>query len=240
MERLKEFGAYFKSILPSLAVAVTVWLVLQIAACMGFRPALLWPFNYLSGALAGLTGTSRLGMIGGSIGRAVIFIFFEKAIWILLFSKKPVKERFLQSGKLLGKKFLYMVPYVKKIKSWIVKDPVQLGAQIAGCGIALILSLFLSGNGKLVNSFVSVALMTEAASQLQLHKGLIWNTFKKLSDIIKADTADHFLTGLTLGFALGALISSAKILRLAGWILSGAGMAMIFIAKAMNKKPAKA
>ena len=240
MERMKEFGAYFKSILPSLAVAVTVWLVLEIAACMGFTPAVLWPFNYLTGALAGLTGTSRLGLIGGSIGRAVIFIFFEKAIWILCFSKKPVKERFQECGKLLGKKLLNMVPYFKKIKTWWIKDPVELGAQIAGCGTAVLLSLFLSGNGRLVNSFVCVTLMTEAAGELSLHKGLIYKTFKKLSDYIKADTADRFLTGHTLGYALGAVISSAKVLRISGWVLTAAGIILIVIGKTVGKKSAEA
>ena len=41
MTRTERFAEYLKSILPSLAVSAAIWLVLQSAACMGFRPFFL-------------------------------------------------------------------------------------------------------------------------------------------------------------------------------------------------------
>lgn len=236
MEWFKRFSTHFKSILPSLSVALIIWLVLEVAACMGFHPVVFWPFYFLSGALAGITTSSAIATIGGAVGRAVIFIFFEKAIWILLFSKKPVKERFTETGKLLAKKLAYLIPYVKKLKSLFTKDLTKLGAEAVGIGTAIILSYWLSGDGKLVNSFASIALLTTIAGELQLHKGLIYSTVKKLSDYIRSDTADSFLTGHSFGFGISVLMTNPKLMMICGSVLTALGIFIAAADKVKNKK----
>ena len=235
--KLKRSAAeYLRSVFPALAVTAAFWLILQIPACFGFRPAILWPFYFLSGALAGITGSSVLGMIGGAIGRAVIFVFFEHAIWILLFSKKPVKERFLKTGKLLAGKLTNLIPFCRELKSLITTDLAQIGIACIGTGTAVILSHFLSGNGTLVNSFSSIALLITITEELQTHEGLIYSTVKKLSALVKMDEADRFLKAHGLGYALSLFLKGAKVMRITGILFIAAGVILIIVSRKKKEK----
>ncbi len=228
MTRTERFAEYLKSILPSLAVSAAIWLVLQSAACMGFRSFFLRPFFFFTGALAGINGGT---MIGGAIGRAVIFVFFEQIIWTLLFSKKPAKDRLKEAGRLLMKKLAHVIPYCKEIGELVTKDYLMLGIECIGAGTAVILSYVLSGNGAYLNSFVSVALFITVTEELQTHSGLIFHACKKLTSILREDLTVNFLKAHALGYVLGFLLKGRTVMLVSGGLFILAGIILIFLAK---------
>ncbi len=247
MKKTNRFAEYVKKPFPSLLVTAAIWLLLEIPACFGFRPSFLWPFYFLTGALAGITGTSVLGLIGGAIGRAVIFVFFEQIIWLLIFSKEPVKQRLTGSVKLIGRKLRNLIPFVKKLSSLFTKRLGLIFLELVSAAIAVFVSFILSGNGMIVNSFSSIALVMMIADELETHSGLIWNMTRKLFKKADPETAERVLSAHAFGYALGAVLQgktamfSAAILLLVG-AATAAFMPLILATRRQiktEKKPAE-
>lgn len=73
-----------KSSLAPTAVMAVLWLELSWLRAAGTQWAILWPLNFLTGALAGMEGSA----LGGAIGKAILLICFNSLFRGLLMRRK--------------------------------------------------------------------------------------------------------------------------------------------------------
>lgn len=73
-----------KSSLAPTTVMAVLWLALSWLRAAGIQWAILWPLNFLTGALAGMEGSA----LGGAIGKAILLICFNSLFRGLLMRRK--------------------------------------------------------------------------------------------------------------------------------------------------------
>ena len=83
-----------KSSLAPTAVMAVLWLALSWLRAAGIQWAILWPLNFLTGALAGMEGSA----VGGVIGKAVLLICFNSLFRGLLYALLRFIDRADVSG----------------------------------------------------------------------------------------------------------------------------------------------
>lgn len=127
-----------KSSLAPTAVMAVLWLALSWLRAAGIQWAILWPLNFLTGALAGMEGSA----LGGAIGKAILLICFNSLFRGLLMRRKwdgrrrdNVKDELKAQTKaqLFGR-----IPQYSNLKLlWKDRSPRMLAAGLLGGAAAL-------------------------------------------------------------------------------------------------------
>ncbi len=207
-ELWKAAAEYFKTHKKPILIMTAIWLLLELPAMLGHTPGYLVPVYYITGALTGITGGGYLGLIGGTIARAVIYLFFEKFILILLNHTIPFSERLSACWKLLKSRLLGVIPYFDTFKGLITTDLPTLSTELYGLGTAVLLSLFLSATGIFRNSFVNLILFIHLTEELKKRAGLMHSLTKMLYRRFKKKEPEEnrisqFLNAHALGYVIG-------------------------------------
>jgi hypothetical protein len=207
----KSAAEYFRTHKKSILIMTAIWLLLELPAVLGHTPGYLVPVYYLTGALTGFTGGGYLGLLGGTIARAVIYLFFEKFILILLNTSIPFSARLSACGKLLKSRLLGVIPYFETVRELITTDLPTLSTELFGLGTAVLLSLFLSATGIFRNSFVNVILFVQLTEELKKHAGLMHSFTKMLYRRFKKKEPEEnrisqFLNAHALGYVIGIFV----------------------------------
>lgn len=199
----KRFWGNLKSSLPVTAVMTALWLVLGWLRSFGVHSALLFPLNFLTGALAGLDGGS---LIGGTLGKAVLLIIVNSFVRSLLLHRGSLGARMKQGLKSLGSSLVRKIPQYFNLRQLLTRDYWRLTLNGIGFGSALIGYALLTGNGSLQNSFVCVLLFAEFGGALISQRGLIITACNRLlkylgMPTVERDLVNRLVGGNALGYA---------------------------------------
>lgn len=233
---ISAFTRYLKEHWRPLLVMMVIWLLLEIPAVYGHQSILFYPAYFLTGALAGVTGGGYLGMVGGAVARAIIYVFFEQIIVVLCFSKLSWSEKLSSCKKILLEKLQGVIPYFNDLKSLITNDMHVLSTELAGFGTAIILAMFLSGTAVIRNSFVSLVMFITITNELKSHSGLIFSLtrmiFRKFGKKEPdKDLLAKFLSAHALGYAAGQLFPGKDPAIYCGIALLLVAMLLSFLSK---------
>lgn len=202
------FRNYLKKQLPSALVMAGLWLVLQISACLGWRHFLLSPLYFVSGALAGLEGGS---VLGGVLGRTLLLLFLQEGIRTLFFSGLPFRRRLRETGRMAVDSVSGVVPYLRDLKDLIPESLRMFLWEGTGFFSAVLLSVFLSGDGSLQNSFINLLLFVKFADEMKNHSGILYSLYRRARRMSGKKEAEHdyfsgFAGAHALGYAAGPLL----------------------------------
>lgn len=205
-----------KSSLAPTAIMAVLWLLLSWLRAAGTQWAILWPLNFLTGALAGMEGSA----VGGVIGKAVLLICFNSLFRGLLMRRKwdgrrrdNVKDELKAQTKaqLFGR-----IPQYSNLKLlWKDRSPRMLAAGFLGGAAALAVYPFLTGDGSAVNSMVCVALFLSIGGQIARQRGLLITLLnlllaKKALRTVNRGFIDRIFAGFAVGMAAAVPVSCTK------------------------------
>lgn len=233
----KTFVETLKSSLAPTAIMAVLWLLLSWLRAAGIQWAILWPLNFLTGALAGMEGSA----LGGAIGKAVLLICFNSLFRGLLMRRKwdgrrrdNVKDELKAQTKaqLFGR-----IPQYSNLKLlWKDRSPRMLAAGLLGGAAALAAYPFLTGDGSAVNSMVCVALFLSIGGQLARQRGLLITLLnlllaKKALRTVNRGFIDRIFAGFAVGMAAAVPVSCTKNLEAAFvWPLLAWGLPILLAA----------
>lgn len=226
-----------KSSLAPTAVMAVLWLALSWLRAAGIQWAILWPLNFLTGALAGMEGSA----LGGAIGKAILLICFNSLFRGLLMRRKwdgrrrdNVKDELKAQTKaqLFGR-----IPQYSNLKLlWKDRSPRMLAAGLLGGAAALAAYPFLTGDGSAVNSMVCVALFLSIGGQIARQRGLLITLLnlllaKKALRTVNRGFIDRIFAGFAVGMAAAVPVSCTKNLEAAFvWPLLAWGLPILLAA----------
>ena len=212
----KTFVETLKSSLAPTAIMAVLWLLLSWLRAAGIQWAILWPLNFLTGALAGMEGSA----LGGAIGKAILLICFNSLFRGLLMRRKwdgrrrdNVKDELKAQTKaqLFGR-----IPQYSNLKLlWKDRSPRMLAAGLLGGAAALAAYPFLTGDGSAVNSMVCVALFLSIGGQIARQRGLLITLLnlllaKKALRTVNRGFIDRIFAGFAVGMAAAVPVSCTK------------------------------
>ena len=220
------------NLLPTVLLTV-FWMILGWIRTAGIQWAILWPLNFLTGALNGISGSA----VGGTIGKTILLISFNSMFRGIIAKRGDWKTR----GKaIMGElkeeslsALLKKIPQYSNLKTMFKGGtPELLGYSGLGLGIALLAYPFITGDGRLVNSMVCVALFLNIGKQLVKQRGFLISLMnllleKKSWKTIDKDVVNRIIAGFTVGMAVAVPIAAVKTLPGKGAFL------WIFLAKRM-------
>lgn len=226
-----------KSSLAPTAIMAVLWLLLSWLKAAGIQWAILWPLNFLTGALAGMEGSA----VGGAIGKAILLICFNSLFRGLLMRRKwdgrrrdNVKDELKAQTKaqLFGR-----IPQYSNLKLlWKDRSPRMLAAGFLGGAAALAVYPFLTGDGSAVNSMVCVALFLSIGGQIARQRGLLITLLnlllaKKALRTVNRGFIDRIFAGFAVGMAAAVPVSCTKNLEAAFvWPLLAWGLPILLAA----------
>lgn len=226
-----------KSSLAPTAVMAVLWLALSWLRAAGIQWAILWPLNFLTGALAGMEGSA----LGGAIGKAILLICFNSLFRGLLMRRKwdgrrrdNVKDELKAQTKaqLFGR-----IPQYSNLKLlWKDRSPRMLAAGLLGGAAALAAYPFLTGDGSAVNSMVCVALFLSIGGQIARQRGLLITLLnlllaKNALRTVNRGFIDRIFAGFAVGMAAAVPVSCTKNLEAAFvWPLLAWGLPILLAA----------
>lgn len=213
------------NLLPT-AIMTVFWLLLGWIRAAGVQWLVLWPLNFLTGALAGMNGSA----LGGTIGKTILLVMFNSAFRGILAQRGDWKTRrnsFWKEfkGEAKSNFFLKMIPQYANLKLILGKrTPQACGWAGLGLGAALLVYPFLTGDGSLVNSMVCVALCVNISKQLMKQRGLLISLInlllaKKSMRSIDRDVVNRILAGYTVGMAAAVAIAAVGEVPYVGTVL---------------------
>lgn len=218
-----------KSSLAPTAVMAVLWLELSWLRAAGIQWAILWPLNFLTGALA------------GAIGKAILLICFNSLFRGLLMRRKwdgrrrdNVKDELKAQTKaqLFGR-----IPQYSNLRLlWKDRSPRMLAAGLLGGAAALAAYPFLTGDGSAVNSMVCVALFLSIGGQIARQRGLLITLLnlllaKKALRTVNRGFIDRIFAGFAVGMAAAVPVSCTKNLEAAFvWPLLAWGLPILLAA----------
>jgi len=210
LKNIKEwFNAFLKNLklnLPVTAVMALLWLILGWIRSFGIHSALLFPLNFLAGALTGLDGGS---FIGGAMGKAVLLIIVNNFVRSLIASKGSFLTRTKIGLISVWNSLLKRIPQYFNVKQLFTKEHWRLSLNGIGFGMAIIGYAVLTGNGSLQNSFICVLLFAEFGGALIKKRGFIITAANRLLSVIGVKTVDRDMVNrLVGGNALGYFVST--------------------------------
>lgn len=219
----KKGAGFWKTMLETLkaslaptAIMAALWLVLSWLKAAGVQWAILWPLNFLTGALAGTEGSA----VGGAIGKAILLVCFNSLFRGLLMHRKwdgrrrdNLKKELKNQTKaqLLGR-----IPQYANIKTlWKGRTPRRTAAGLWGGALALAVYPFLTGDGSAVNSMVCVALFLSIGGQIARQRGLLITLLnlmlaQKALRTIDRGFVDRIFAGFAVGMAAAVPVSATK------------------------------
>lgn len=201
-ESLRQFSANLKSSLPVTIMMTLFWLILGWLRSFGIHSALLFPLNFLTGALTGLDGGS---FIGGTLGKAILLIIVNNFVRSLITSR----GNFMTRAKIgiigVWSSLLRKIPQYFNVKQLFTKEYWRISINGMGFGMALIGYSFLTGNGSLQNSFVCVLLFAEFGGALVKKRGIIVTLANRLLTLmglknVERDMINRLVGGNALGY----------------------------------------
>lgn len=191
------------------AIIAVTWLILGWLKSYDIDSILLFPFNFISGALNGIDGGS---FIGGIIGKAIVLmllsnllkpqIFTSNEITLIL-SKYIVQLKGLKPSKIL---------HYSKIKQIFSNKHDNRNYNLIGFGLAFIVYPFITGNGSFQNSGVSLLIAIFLYKELKKQRShiitivnSILRKFKKIQ--ISRENIKKIINGNALGFSCTVVYS---------------------------------
>lgn len=205
-----------KTSLAPTAILAVLWLVLSWVRSAGIQWAILWPLNFLTGALAGMEGSA----LGGTIGKAILLVCFNSLFRGLLMHRKwdgrrrdNVKSELKSQTKA---QLLSRIPQYSNLKLlWKDRSPRMLAAGLLGGALALAAYPFLTGDGSPVNSMVCVALFLSIGGQIARQRGLLITLLnlllaKKALHTVNRSLIDRIFAGFAVGMAVAVPVSVTK------------------------------
>lgn len=191
-------------------IVAMLWLVLGWLKSFGVNSVLLFPLNFLSGALNGVDGGS---FVGGIIGKTILLMILNSFIRPLIINKGSKEERVMNSYKVLKNSAISKIPQYGNIKQLFVKDPNKLCYNIIGFGLAFLVYPFITGNGSFQNSGVCLLLSIAMFKEIKKQRGLIVTVINSLlkkngKKQVNKDILNRILSGNALGFACTVLFSA--------------------------------
>lgn len=205
-----------KTSLAPTAIMAVFWLVLSWAKAAGIQWAILWPFQFLTGALAGMEGSA----LGGTIGKAILLVCFNSLFRGLLMHRKwdgRRRDNVKSELKAQTKAQLFArIPQYSNLKLlWKDRSPHMLAAGLWGGAAALAAYPFLTGDGSAVNSMVCVALFLSIGGQIARQRGLLITLLnlllaKKALHTVNRSLIDRIFAGFAVGMAVAVPVSVTK------------------------------
>lgn len=216
-----RFGQRLKTALKQNAIPTGImtvlWMLLWWCTYAGIQWAILWPFQFLTGALNGLTGN----VWGGAFGRTLLLILFNSFFRGILANsgnrKKRTKEfknlavsqvKSTAKSNLTGK-----IPYYANLKTaFSLRTPQAWGFSALGLSAAIFVYPFITGDGALINTMVCLALFFNLIKQLAANRGLLisltnYLLSKKGLKKIDKGQVNRVIAGYALGSALSVAIA---------------------------------
>ena len=244
-EKIKNrLSGFFKSLklnMPITALMTLLWLILGWLRSFGIHSVLLFPLNFLTGALTGLDGGS---FIGGTLGKAVLLIIVNNFVRSLITSRGNFMVRAKIGLVSVYNSLLRKIPQYFNIKQLFTRDYWRLSLNGIGFGMAFVGYSFLTGNGSIQNSFVCVLLFAQFGGALIKKRGLIITITNRVLSLAGIKNVDRDMVNrLVGGNALGYFIATAWAAYFnesgyAGYI--GAAIAFIglffFVLHSVNKR----
>lgn len=226
-----------KTSLAPTAIMAVLWLLLSWLKAAGIQWAILWPLNFLTGALAGMEGCA----LGGTIGKAILLVCFNSLFRGLLMHRKwdgrrrdNVKSELKAQTK--AQLFARIPQYSNLRLLWKDRSPRMLAAGLWGGAAALAVYPFLTGNGSPVNSMVCVALFLTIGGQIARQRGLLITLLnillaKKALRTVNRGAIDRVFAGFAVGMAAAVPLSFTQNLKAAFlWPLLAWGLPILLAA----------
>lgn len=212
------------SLAPTALMAV-VWLVLGWVRSAGVQWAILWPLNFLTGALNGLEGSA----LGGTIGKAILLVLFNGFFRGIIVRRKNGgrwRTNFWEELKKEGFSAVQSrIPQYTNIRMLLEdRSPRMIGCGLLGGAAALLAYPFLTGNGAVGNSMVCVALFISIGGQIARQRGLLITLLnfvlaRKSLHTVNRDAVNRVFAGFALGMAVAVPIAAMRNIPNAGTAL---------------------
>ena len=216
-QRLKT--AFKQNAIPTGIMAV-LWMILWWFKYAGIQLAILWPFQFLTGALNGLTGN----LWGGAVGRTILLILFNSFFRGILANSgdrkkraKAFKDQTITQVKDTAKNDVTKkIPYYKNLKTAFgLRTPQAWGFAALGICAAIFVYPIITGDGALINTMVCVALFANLIKQLASNRGLLISLINRLLSkrgLRKIDKGqvNRVIAGYALGSALSVGIAALR------------------------------
>ena len=215
-----------KQMIPTVVLGI-VWLVLALLASFGINPLPVRILSFLTFAQGGMFG-GVLGAVGGILGKVVIAVFLNAAIVPIFLKKAPF------SGMGGGIKVFF--------ESLAIKSVTAISPLLGGIGAALLLYAFMNSTQSLQNSMVGIIAFIMLLQSISRQGGFLWGlVFSVANSVSKGRTPSYIevsrcISGMTLGFALGVILSLIG-LRWCAWLGTVLLIAaLIFVIVSKGKK----
>ncbi len=196
-----------KQMIPTVVLGI-FWLVLALLASFGINPLPVRILSFLTFAQGGMFG-GVLGAVGGILGKVVIAVFLNAAIVPIFLKKAPF------SGMGGGIKVFF--------QSLAIKSITAVTPLLGGIGAALLLYAFMNSTQSLQNSMVGIISFIMLLQSISRQGGFLWGlVFSIANSASKGKSPSYievsrFISGMTLGFALGVTLSLIG-LRWCAWL----------------------
>lgn len=185
------------------AFVFLIWLVLGWLRSYGITSLILFPFNFLTGALIGVDGGS---FFKGVVGKTLILILLNSLVRPLLFSTGGKKEKMKKALAAFKASSLRKIPQYTNISQLIKANALQRGYGLMGFGIAFLVYPIVTGDGSFQNTGVCLLAAIALFRQLKSNRGLIMAI---VTDVMKKqgrkpvnkDMVNRLVNGNALGFA---------------------------------------
>lgn len=226
-------------------IIAMLWLVLGWLKSFGVNSILLFPLNFLSGALNGVDGGS---FVGGIIGKTILLMILNSFVRPLFFNNGNKEERIKNSYKVLKNSAVSKIPQYGNIKQLFVKDPSKLCYNIIGFGLAFLIYPFITGNGSFQNSGVCLLLSIAMFKEIKKQRGLIVTVInsllkKKGKKQVNKDGLNRLISGNGLGFACTVMFSAINGDSILSYNIGGLfiviGLLIMVFVKLTNKTEVK-
>lgn len=191
------------------AIIAVTWLILGWLKSYDIDSILLFPFNFISGALNGIDGGS---FIGGIIGKAIVLMLLSNLLKPQIFTSNDITKILSKHIKQLKALKLPKVLHYNKIKQIFINEHDKNGYNLIGFGLAFIVYPFITGNGSFQNSGVSLLIAIFLYKELKKQRShiitivnSILRKFKKIQ--ISRENIKKIINGNALGFSCTVVYS---------------------------------
>lgn len=206
MEKKQLVSKFVKAVKKNLtfnAFVFLIWLVLGWLRSYGITSLILFPFNFITGALIGVDGGS---FFEGVLGKTLMLLLLNSLIRPLIFSTGNKKEKSKKAFAELKSKSLLKIPQYMNIKQLVKVDAVKRGFNLIGFGTTFLVYPIITGDGSLQNSGVCLLAAIALFKQLKSIRGFIVvfvnDALRKFGkNQINKDSVNRLVSGNALGFA---------------------------------------
>ena len=208
----RRFWQNLKQTLPTTGIFALLWLVLGWLRSFGIHSALLFPLNFLTGALAGLDGGS---FWGGTIGKTLVLLMVNSFLRTFFARKGTKKEKAEGALKAFWTAAIRQIPQYFNVKQLVTGEPWRVAYNGIGMGLAFMGYAFLTGSGSLENSFVCVLLFASSFGNLVKQRGVIITLVNRILKLftrksVNRDTVNRLVGGNALGNFLAVVWAALR------------------------------